>query len=104
MPIYPALALLLGCALASDKGRNWLRGGSAVLATICALASAAIIYILAHVWNLPTPGDISDALHEQKESAYTLSLAHLGDLTLHSFAYLRTPLIIAWRLATPMVA
>lgn len=95
MPIYPALALLLGCALASDKGRNWLRGGSAVLATICALASASIIYILAHVWSLPTPGDISDALHEQKESAYTLSLAHLGDLTLHSFAYLRTPLIIA---------
>ncbi len=45
--------------------------------------------ILLRVWRLPTPGDISDALRSQNESAYTLSLGHMGDLTLDSFAYLR---------------
>ena len=97
MPIYPALALLLGCGMASSEPafRAWLKRGDVVLGTLCALCSAAIIYILVHVWNLPAPGDISDALQEQSESAYTLSLAHLGDLTLHSFAYLRSPLIVA---------
>jgi 4-amino-4-deoxy-L-arabinose transferase-like glycosyltransferase len=97
MPIYPALALLLGCGMASSEPvfRVWLKRGDVVLGALCALASAAIIYILVHVWSLPTPGDISDALQEQSESAYTLSLGHLGDLTLHSFAYLRSPLIVA---------
>jgi 4-amino-4-deoxy-L-arabinose transferase-like glycosyltransferase len=95
MPIYPALALLLGSGMGSSLFRAWLRRGDAVLAALCALASAAIVYILAHVWSLPVPGDISDALHEQSESAYTLSLAHMGDLTLRSFAYLRTPLGLA---------
>jgi hypothetical protein len=51
--------------------------------------------ILMQVWNLPTPGDISKALTEQPIEAYTLSLGHMGDLTLNSFAYLRTPLVIA---------
>lgn len=97
MPIYPALALLLGCGMASSAPvfRAWLKRGDIVLGTLCSLASAAIIYILVHVWSLPTPGDISDALQEQSESAYTLALGHLGDLTLHSFAYLRPPLVVA---------
>src|SRR5262249_46729814 len=34
------------------------------------------------------------ALH-QNPNAYTLSLGHIGDLTLQSFAYLRGPLILA---------
>ncbi len=97
MPIYPAIALLLGCAMASTDFRatKWLRGGEMALFTVCALASAAILYILVHVWSLPTPGDISDALSVQKTSAYTLSLGHMGDLTLESFAYLRPQLILA---------
>jgi len=33
MPIYPALALLLGSALAS--GHRWLRTGTKMLATVC---------------------------------------------------------------------
>jgi len=53
------------------------------------------VFILSQVWNLPAPGDISRALAQQDPSAYTLSLAHMGDLTLASFAYLRTPLILA---------
>jgi hypothetical protein len=38
---------------------------------------------------------ISRALVAQDPQAYTLSLAHLGDLTLASFAYLKPPLILA---------
>ena len=96
MPCYPAFALLLACAAASNDGwiNKWLRRGDVLLAATCALAAGAIAFILASVWSLPTPGDISYAL-TQHPSEYTLSLGHMGDLTLSSFAYLRTPLIVA---------
>ena len=95
MPCYPAFALL-ACAAASNDGwiNKWLRRGDVSLAATCALAAGAIAFILASVWSLPTPGDISYAL-TQHPSEYTLSLGHMGDLTLSSFAYLRTPLIVA---------
>ncbi len=44
--------------------------------------------------GLPTPGDISRALSRNPQ-AYTLSLGHMEDLTLYSFAYLRLPLVMA---------
>jgi hypothetical protein len=44
--------------------------------------------------NVPTPGDIFNALTSHP-SAYTLSLGHMEDLTVRSFAYLRTPLLLA---------
>ena len=65
------------------------------LASVATLAAAAIVFILTQVWNLPAPGDISHALIAQDPEAYTLSLAHMGDLTMASFAYLRTPLVVA---------
>ena len=46
------------------------------------------------VRHVPTPGDISQALSSHP-SAYTLSLGHMEDLTLKSFAYLRVPLALA---------
>jgi hypothetical protein len=46
------------------------------------------------VRNVPTPGDIAGALSAHP-GAYTLSLGHMEDLTLESFAYLRLPLIVA---------
>ncbi len=95
MPIYPAVALLLGCSLASAAETKRLKPGSIVLGTICALSLVAMLAILMHVWNLPAPGDIADALKSQTTSNYTLSLGHMGDLTLDSFAYLRAPLILA---------
>ncbi|MEP7352813.1 MAG: hypothetical protein ABI824_06245 [Acidobacteriota bacterium] len=64
------------------------------MAAVATLAGLAIVYILFNVWNLPTPGDISNALAQHPEM-YTLSLGHMGDLTLASFAYLRLPLMIA---------
>jgi 4-amino-4-deoxy-L-arabinose transferase-like glycosyltransferase len=93
MPVYPALALLLGCAMARHD--RWTRWGAAALAVIGVLAAATCAWILAQVWNLPTPGDISNALTTQGFDAYTLSLGHMGDLTLRSFAYLRSPLVLA---------
>ena len=92
MPAYPALALLLGSAMASS-GR-WLRLGTRTLAVICIGALLAIGGILYMVRGVPAPGDISNSL-VQHPAAYTLSLGHLGDLTLRSFAYLRAPLMVA---------
>ena len=46
------------------------------------------------VRGVPAPGDISQALSHNPR-AYTLSLGHMEDLTLASFAYLRLPLAVA---------
>jgi hypothetical protein len=92
MPCYPALALLLGSAMA--MGGNWIRRGTLTLAGIVACAGLACITIFFLVRNVPAPGDISSALGHHP-SAYTLSLGHMMDLTFDSFAYLRFPLVIA---------
>ena len=92
MPAYPAFALLIGAAVAEDS--PWIRRGARVVAATATVAFAAIVFILANVWNLPAPGDISSAL-TQNPDMYTLSLGHMGDLTLKSFAYLRPPLLLA---------
>lgn len=92
MPCYPALALLLGSALASED--RWLKWGTKTIAVAATLCVAAIAAILALVWRLPTPGDISTALTQNPE-VYTLSLGHMTDLTLGAFAYLKAPLALA---------
>jgi 4-amino-4-deoxy-L-arabinose transferase-like glycosyltransferase len=92
MPCYPALALLLASAI--DEESVWIRRGQLLLATLASLAALAIGWILSQVWTLPAPGDISRALTQHPED-YTLSLGHMGDLTIASFAYLRMPLILA---------
>ena len=92
MPAYPAFSLLIGSAIVA--GGNWVRRGTKALGIVCAAAALAIAAILIHVHGIATPGDISMALtHHPK--AYTLSLGHMEDLTLESFAYLRLPLVIA---------
>lgn len=93
MPLYPALALLLGCAMAEEG--KWIAVATktlAVIAAVAALAAGAALFVVRHV---PTPGDISSALQQQHPDAYTLSLGHMGDLTVQSLAYLRLPLAIA---------
>jgi 4-amino-4-deoxy-L-arabinose transferase-like glycosyltransferase len=92
MPCYPALALLLGSAMA--EGGAWVRRGTRVLAVVAGLAGVACIAILIAVRGVPSPGDISQAL-SRNPGAYTLSLGHMEDLTLDSFAYLRLPLALA---------
>ena len=112
MPCYPALALLLGSAMASEQ---WvLRVGTKSLAAIASAALAVIVTILWLVRGLPAPGDISAALTQNPE-LYTLSLGHMADLTLRAFAYLRLPLAVAgaalvvgaagaWRRTLPIAA
>ena len=92
MPCYPALALLLGSAMA--VGGAWIKWGTRVLAVIlacCAIAAGTLFFMTR---GLATPGDISSALN-QNPDAYTLSLGHIEDLNLNSFAYLRPPLLAA---------
>jgi 4-amino-4-deoxy-L-arabinose transferase-like glycosyltransferase len=92
LPVYPAIALLIGSAMTG--GSRWLDVGRkfvAVMSAVCVIAAGAIIFV---VRGLPAPGDISQALSRNPQ-VYTLSLGHMEDLTLASFAYLRLPLAIA---------
>ncbi len=93
MPAYPAFALLL-LGSAMSEASVWVRRGTKAIAIVASTAVAIIAVILVKVWSLPTPGDISSALVQHPEM-YTLSLGHMGDLTLQSFAYLRLPLALA---------
>jgi 4-amino-4-deoxy-L-arabinose transferase-like glycosyltransferase len=92
MPCYPAFALLIGSAIAANG--TLLRFGTRFLTVIYSIAAIVAIAILFAVRHVPTPGDISQAL-SSNPSAYTLSLGHMEDLTIKSFAYLRLPLALA---------
>ena len=92
MPIYPALALLVGSAI-SAGGRR-VRAATYVLLAATTLLCAALTVLLVLVWQLPARGDISGALTQHPE-LYTLSMGHLRDLTLNAFAYLKLPLAMA---------
>jgi 4-amino-4-deoxy-L-arabinose transferase-like glycosyltransferase len=92
MPIYPAVALLLGCAMVA--GGSCIRNGTRVLCGIAGLAAMVVLWLLISVRGLPAPGDIASALSSHP-AAYKLSLGHMEDLTIESFAYLRLPLAVA---------
>jgi 4-amino-4-deoxy-L-arabinose transferase-like glycosyltransferase len=92
LPCYPALAVLIGSALASKD--RLLHAGTRAAAAIAGVAFVAVAILLYIVRNTPAPGDISSALAQHPE-AYTLSLGHMGDLTLQAFDYLRLPLALA---------
>jgi hypothetical protein len=92
MPIYSGVALLLGAVMTRES--RVLRAGTRGLTIICAIAFFGAVSILVAVRHVATPGDISQAL-SYNPSAYKLSLGHMEDLTLNSFAYLRLPLAVA---------
>jgi 4-amino-4-deoxy-L-arabinose transferase-like glycosyltransferase len=92
MPCYPALALLIGSAVA--KGGSWVRVGTKVAGVIALLAAVLLAGLFWMVRDTPAPGDISRALTLNPD-VYTLSLGHMKDLTLNAFAYLRAPLLLA---------
>jgi 4-amino-4-deoxy-L-arabinose transferase-like glycosyltransferase len=92
MPCYAALALLLGTAIA--EGGVWVRRGTRALSVVAACGTAATLAILFLVRHVPAPGDIASAL-SSNPYAYTMALGHMSDLTINSFAYLRTPLFVA---------
>ena len=95
MPCYPALALLIGAAMA--RGGAAVTRGTRAIAFVSALGCAAVSGLLIAVRGVPAPGDISNALRHNADvyTVYTLSLGHMTDLTLNSFAYLRLPLAVA---------
>jgi len=92
MPCYPALAMLLGCAMTSES--TWLKTGTKIAAAVATLALAGACAILWLTRGMGAPGDIASALNSNPD-VYTLSLGHMLDLTLASFAYLRLPLAVA---------
>jgi hypothetical protein len=92
MPIYPAIALLLGSTMASQDKR--VRAGTWILQAVSAVVCVTLAFVLLRVWRMPAPGDISQALTQHPEM-YTLSMGHMGDLTLNAFAYLKLPLAVA---------
>jgi hypothetical protein len=92
MPIYPALALLTGSALAA--GGRWISVASRILLGITTLLFVVLAVILALVWRTHPVGDISSAL-AQNPDVYTLSMGHMLDLRLAAFAFLKLPLAMA---------
>ena len=92
MPIYPALALLAGSVLSA--GGRWVRAGTYALLSVSTILFAVLSFLLASVWRVPAPGDISQALTQHPE-LYTHALGHIWDLTLNAFAYLKLPLALA---------
>ena len=92
MPCYPALALLLGCAMAAEG--VWIRRGTRILSAIAGTAALVAVGILFYVRNVSVSGDISQALTSHP-AVYSLALGHIEDLTMSSFAYLRFPLFVA---------
>jgi 4-amino-4-deoxy-L-arabinose transferase-like glycosyltransferase len=92
MPCYPALALLIGSAMV--EGGRWIDWGTRAMGAVAGCAGITVFALWFWVRNLPAPGDISSAL-SHNPGAYTLSLGHMQDLTIDSFAYLRAPLLVA---------
>jgi len=97
MPAYPALALLLGESLARAEEADlaghwsrWLARLQAIPAAAGLLAAAALGALLWLSRGVQATGDIAGLLGSHPEY-YTLSLGHLFDLKVETFAALRWP-------------
>ncbi len=91
-PVFPALALLLGDALAKGETDNsklvtWGQGLLLSFGLLVAIALGAMLWLSRNV--IPTE-DISEFLTSNPEN-YRLSLGHASDLTTAAFAALRFP-------------
>jgi hypothetical protein len=92
MPCYPALALLLGSAMAA--GGAWVRRGTRVIVGDRGMRRRGAHRDLGSGAERSRARRYLEAL-SQRPGTYTLSLSHMEDLTLASFAYLRLPLAVA---------
>jgi 4-amino-4-deoxy-L-arabinose transferase-like glycosyltransferase len=93
-PVYFPLLLLTAGALAGEEGEissKWLNAGQAVLVVVGVVAAIALGYGLWSSRGLPSGSDIGALLAHRDVAGYTLSMAHLFDLTGPSFAALRLP-------------
>ena len=91
MPIYPAMAVLLGDAL---RQKRFFRLSTNAIAIVFFAMFAALGAVFAMVARLPAKGELAQAL-TQNPAMYTFSLGHLTDLTLPAFAFLKLPLALA---------
>src|ERR1700678_1864599 len=97
-PVYFPLLLLTAGALAGEEteiSSKWLSVGQAFLVAIGAVAAVALGYGLWSSRKLPSGSDIGALLAHRDVAGYTLSMAHLFDLTGPSFAALRLPAALA---------
>ena len=93
-PVYFPLLVLTAGALAGEEAEissRWLTAGQALLVGIGVVAAVALGYGLWSSRNLPSGSDIGALLAHRDVAGYTLSMAHLFDLTGPSFAALRLP-------------
>ena len=93
-PVYFPLLLLTAGALAGEEAEissKWLNAGQAVLVAVGVVAAIALGYGLWSSRGLPSGSDIGALLAHRDVAGYTLSMAHLFDLTGPSFAALRLP-------------
>jgi 4-amino-4-deoxy-L-arabinose transferase-like glycosyltransferase len=94
-PVYFPLLLLTAGALAGEEAEisssKWLTAGQAFLVGIGVVAAGALGYGLWSSRNVPSGSDIGALLAHRDVAGYTLSMAHLFDLTGPSFAALRLP-------------
>jgi 4-amino-4-deoxy-L-arabinose transferase-like glycosyltransferase len=94
---WPALALLLGFALARAEERDdrrlvWIARGLAVLGLLYAAASAVF---LGATSVRGTPSDITVDLQAHPSNFYQSSMAHVLDLTPQALADLRRPVALS---------
>ena len=88
MPAYPAFAMLIGSAMAESGERAW-RWATRPPAAIAGCAFLAIAAILLGPVGATLRLAILRRPSRHTRAHYTLSLGHMGDLTIRSFAYLR---------------
>jgi hypothetical protein len=91
MPIYPALAVLLGDALSQKR---FYRLSTNTIAIVFFALFAVLGAVFVMVARLPSKGELAQAL-TQNPAMYSFSLGHLTDLTLPAFAFLKLPLALA---------
>jgi 4-amino-4-deoxy-L-arabinose transferase-like glycosyltransferase len=98
-PVYFPLLLLTAGALAGEEAEisssKWLTAAQAFLVGIGVVAAVALGYGLWASRNVPSGSDIGALLAHRDVAGYTLSMAHLFDLTGPSFAALRLPAALA---------
>jgi len=90
---WPALAILLGSALAQaeERGSVWAPRLQAGLAVLGAAIAAVLGFEIWRSLGVEVHGDITSLLETHPNDFYRLSMAHTLDLTARAFAALRGP-------------